>query len=520
MAPKHFEFGPFRLEPAEHLLLRGEEPVQLPPKAFETLLLLVESSGHVLQKNELMAALWPDSFVEESNLTQNIFLLRKALGEDQGDHHYIKTVPRVGYRFIAPVREILDQSEAVVVESHIRERIVVKEEIVEHEEETGPGDTETWGRGERTTDGIDRSAFLASSKRLRMGALILGASALLIGSAVAFSHFRSANMAAVAAGTETRAAAKQSAHDAAYEAYVNGRSLWNKRTAGTLFASISQFEQAIGKDPDFALAYDGLADAYAFDHVRWHEAEALARKASEIDGSLAEPHATLGFIRTFWEWNWKDAELEFKQALKLNPNYATAHQWYAIHLAVTGRQVESEVEMRRAVALEPYSAVMNADMGQILYFNRKYDEAIAACRNSLNIDPSFVNAHQYLYEIYTEKGSYDEALEEFFRLNRTPGVATNDLAEGLLRKTYQAKGIRGFWQYRVEELARLGSDGYEAAVIYARLGEKDKALAALERARQRHEFNLVFANADPAFVSLYPERRFVDAIVRMGIAPP
>src|SRR5207253_303597 len=137
MAHKHFEFGPFRLDAAEHLLLREEQPVQLPPKAFEMLLLLVESSGHVLQKNELMAALWPDSFVEESNLTQNIFLLRKALGEDRGEQNYIKTVPRIGYRFVAPVRRVLDESDAVLVESRVRERIVVKEEIVEHEEETG-----------------------------------------------------------------------------------------------------------------------------------------------------------------------------------------------------------------------------------------------------------------------------------------------------------------------------------------------------------------------------------------------
>src|SRR2546427_7678582 len=105
-AAKHsYEFGPFRLEPAEHLLMRAEEPVQLPPKAFETLVLLVQNSGHVLQKNELMAALWPNSFVEESNLTQNIFLVRKALGEDQAQQ-YVKTIPRVGYRFMMPVREI------------------------------------------------------------------------------------------------------------------------------------------------------------------------------------------------------------------------------------------------------------------------------------------------------------------------------------------------------------------------------------------------------------------------------
>src|SRR3989441_10912976 len=159
-AGRHFyEFGSFRLDPSEHLLICHGDAVPLAPKAFETLLLLVESSGHVLQKNELMDALWPDSFVEESNLTQNIFLLRKALGDDRGEQNYIKTVPRVGYRFIAPVREMLNESEAAVVESHIRERIVVKEEIVEHEEETGQGDSETWGRTERTTDEIHRPAF-------------------------------------------------------------------------------------------------------------------------------------------------------------------------------------------------------------------------------------------------------------------------------------------------------------------------------------------------------------------------
>lgn len=136
MGYKHFEFGPFRLDTAEHLLLRNEESIQLPPKAFEMLVLLVENSGHVLQKNELIEALWPDSFVAETNLTQNIFLVRKALGDERGTPRFIKTVPRVGYRFVAPVNRVWDESDAVVVESHTRERIVVKEEIVEHEIET------------------------------------------------------------------------------------------------------------------------------------------------------------------------------------------------------------------------------------------------------------------------------------------------------------------------------------------------------------------------------------------------
>jgi DNA-binding winged helix-turn-helix (wHTH) protein/Tfp pilus assembly protein PilF len=516
MAPKHFEFGPFRLEPAEHLLMRGEEPVQLPPKAFETLLLLVESSGHVLQKNELMEALWPDSFVEESNLTQNIFLLRKALGEDRGDQHYIKTVPRVGYRFIAPVRRVLDESDAVVLESHIRERTVVREEIVEHEEETLDANV-TDRRSEKKETG--NSVFFMASSRFRVAALILGASALLIGSAVAFSHFRSSKMAAAAMGKETRAAAKQSEHDAAYEAYVNGRALWNKRTAGALFASISQFEQAIEKDPNFALAYDGLADAYAFDRVRWRDSEALAKKALDIDKRLAEPHATLGFIRTFWEWDWKDGEREFKQAIELNPNYATAHQWYAIHLAINSHLVEAEVEMRRAVQLEPNSAVMNADMGQILYFNRKYNEAIAACTKSLQLDPDFFNAHQYLYEIYTEKGLYDEAIEEVVKLSETSGAATFGFAKGA-QKAYQTKGIRGFWQWRLQEMRTAVGSDYEVAEIHARLGEKDKALSDLERSWHDHEFNLIFLYANPTFLPLHRDERFSEIMHRMWPPSP
>lgn len=136
MAQKQFEFGPFRLDADEHLLLREEEPVQLPPKAFEMLLLFVENSGHVLRKSDLMETLWPDSFVAETNLTQNIFLVRKALGDERDEQNYIKTVPRVGYRFVAPVRSVLDESEMVVVASHTREHIVIKEEIVEQEIET------------------------------------------------------------------------------------------------------------------------------------------------------------------------------------------------------------------------------------------------------------------------------------------------------------------------------------------------------------------------------------------------
>src|SRR5262249_38143170 len=213
-----------------------------------------------------------------------------------------------------------------------------------------------------------------------------------------------------------------------------------------------------------------------------------------------------------------DGEREFRQAIELSPKYATAHQWYAIHLAITGRSVEANMEMRRAVELERDSAVMNADMGQILYFNHRFDDAIAPCKRSLEIDPDFFNAHKYLYEIYCEKGLYDEAFTEMSRIAVTPGAAELPVPEGA-REAFRSKGIRGFWQWRLQELSSTGPATYEAAEIHARLGEKDKALSDLEGALQNREFNIVFLTADPAFWPLVREPRYINLVARLGSLP-
>src|SRR5262249_24094783 len=218
-----------------------------------------------------------------------------------------------------------------------------------------------------------------------------------------------------------------------------------------------------------------LADAFAFDVTRWHQSEALAKKAIDLDKSLGEPHATLGFIRTFWEWDWKDGEREFKQALELSANYATAHQWYAIHLAINGRGAEAEVEMRRALLLDQTSAAINADMGQVLYFRREFDEAIAACDKALAIDQDFYNAHQYLYEIDCEKKLNDDAFAEVLKLSKAPGAATPGFSEEAQR-AYHASGMKGFLRWQLQRLRTLGGDHYDRAEILARLGERDEAL--------------------------------------------
>ena len=354
-----YEFGPFRLVPGERQLLRDGKPIPLPPKAFDTLLVLVQHNGHAVKKDDLIEMVWPDAVVEENNLNQYVSALRKVLDNGGQGEGYIETVRRHGYRFTGDVRETRDEANALLVYKHSRTHVLLREEQVEEASAV-------------TSSVVESRRAGTPSRRLVVGffaVVVVALLATLVTLGFYLPTTRSAARVAPDAKHHTENAAAQ-------QDYLAGRAAWNKRTAAGLFASTEDFERAIEKDPQFALAYDGLADSYAFDAVNWRKAETLAKKALEIDPGLAEPHATLGFVRTFWEWNRDDGEREFREAIKLNPKYATAYQWYAMHLAVTGRLLEAEIAMSRAVELEPQSPVMLADMGQIFYFNHKHDQAI------------------------------------------------------------------------------------------------------------------------------------------------
>ena len=499
-----YGFGDFRLDPNRRRLFHDEETILLSPKALETLIVLVRNAGKVLHRDELMEAVWPDAVVEDANLTVAISQLRKALGQQRDPDEFIQTIPRVGYRFMVPVREVIDGTDAVVVETHSRERTLIREHIVEQEEET---------HAETSRHALTIAARSLVRSPVGVSVLIVTASALLITMGFVVSRFSSASTAG-----STPAKSMTADQAAARDAYRNGRALWNKRTSASQFASLRQFQLAITKDPNFALAYDGLADAYAFDSIKWHDAEALAKKALDIDKNLGEAHATLGFIRTFWEWDWKGGEREFRQAIELSPDYATAHQWYAVHLAVNSRLIEAEVEMRRALELDQKSPAINADLGQILYFERKYDEAIEACRKALEIDPDFFNAHYYLYEIYCQKQLGDQAFAEAVKLGQSEGTGVVAFADKE-RRAYQQSGLKGFWQLQVRKLQMLGGFHYDVAELHARLGEKDATLAELERAWHSHDFNMIFFTVNPAFLSLHADPRFVRLQGQMWTLP-
>jgi DNA-binding winged helix-turn-helix (wHTH) protein/Tfp pilus assembly protein PilF len=499
-----YEFGPFRLDPEERLLLRNQELVALTPKAFDTLVVLIENSGRLLEKDDLMQAVWPDTFVDENTLTSNISTLRKALGQSKGGQ-YIETVPKRGYRFVANVRELQLEAGDLLVQKRTRSHITIKEE-------------QTVASQEFKDDGSRHSSLrqhhlVKTLLGVRSNRIVIAASIVLIGTIVAALAWESNRKAARAAGIP---------RNEAYQAYLDGRVLWNKRTGEALFKSISYFEEAVKKDPGFALGYAGLADAYAFDYEHWRKAEAMASKAIEMDDALAEPHATLGFIRMFWQWSWADAEMEFKRAIELNPGYATAHQWYAIWLASQANGQGAMAEMHKALELDPSSLPIKADMAQMFYFAHGYDQAIKACKDALDIDPDFINAHDYLHQAYTQKGMHVEAVEEFFTFHKLvgDGLYNDPVNEEMLRTAFATEGITGFCKANLDILMKRNEYAYTKAEYYSLLGEKEQAIDWLEKSFEWHNFDFVFMKVNPAFEGLRKEPRYRSLLLRSGLVSP
>jgi DNA-binding winged helix-turn-helix (wHTH) protein/lipopolysaccharide biosynthesis regulator YciM len=470
--PKHFyEFDSFRVEVEERRLLRDGKPVRLTSKVFDILLALLENSGQTIGKNELMKKIWADTFVEEGNLNRNVSTLRRILGDDSRTQKFIKTVPKQGYRFTANVQKILEEDESPEIENVTRSRLFIKGEAQEN----------FWTR-----------------RRILSAALIV---AIAVGAfGFVWNKMR--------AGENQSSATQHAAQTKANENFQKGRALWQTRNAEDLHRATLLFEQAAQKEPDFALAHAALADAYAFDYWNWKRAESQANAAIEIDSTLGEPHAAIGFVRTFWEWKLAEAESEFKQAVALSPNYATAHEWYSLNLAARDKKDAALAEIKRAFELEPDSLAVNADLCQVLYFARRYDEAEAQCRQTLAINKNFLNAHLYLYEIYNAEGKSAEAVETYFKIEQlTNNPQPPDVSEKL-RKAYQNGGAREFWRKQAEILTRPAPQYYKLAQIYARLGEKDAALNWLEQAYQKRDFDFVFAAADPCFDDFHQDPRY------------
>ena len=315
----------------------------------------------------------------------------------------------------------------------------------------------------------------------------------------------------------------------AYELYLKGRYSWNKRTTEGLNKGAEYFQQAINADPNYALAYAGLADSYILLGLYGAlppgegllKAKAAAVKALEIDDRLAEAHTSLAGLRFFYEWNWLAAENEFKRALELSPNQPTAHQWYCEYLELMGRHDEALAEIKQARETDPLSLIVNTTEGWLFYSARQYDLAISAYDKTLEIEPSFASAHFRLGEAYEQKGMYEQAISEF---KRALAFSTNSkIRMAALGHAYAVAGKKGEAGTILKELKEPSRDEYLSpyylAIVYAGLNDKEQAFQLLEKAHEDRSTVMVFLKLDPRFDSLRSDARFNNLLSRMALKP-
>ena len=313
----------------------------------------------------------------------------------------------------------------------------------------------------------------------------------------------------------------------AYVAYLKGRYFWNRRTADGLKASVAYFNQAVDEDANYAPAYSGLADAYAL-LGDWQyavmttkealpKAKAAAAKALELDSSLGEAHNSLAFCLDGFDWDFESADKEFRRAIELNPSYATAHHWYAWHLALVGKNDEAIAEMKRAQNLDPLSLIINADLAELLVIAHSYDQSIEQSRKTIEMDPNFALAHNQLAVAYIQKEMYGDAileLEKAIRLSGASPICTANLA-----RTYAASGKRSEALKLLSDL-KMGSNvaysrATEIAMVYAALGDKDQTMSWLEKGYQERFNPGVLLR--PAFDPLRSDPRFRNLLGRIGL---
>ena len=436
---KIYEFEYFRLEAKSHRLFRrdSDELVPLTPKAVELLIYLVENAGRILSKEKLLEAVWDNSFVEDSNLSQTIFVLRKTLGEDTKKPRFILTVPNRGYQFIAQIKEIADENEY----------------------------------------SFDKN------------------------------------------GTTNKEA---------YQAFVRGRFFWNKRTSESLKQAVKHFEQAIEQDPNFATAYQELANCHQLLAQYYEEAiktdlftkaKSKVNKAQKINHKMAEAHANLGYAQAFYNWDWANAEESFKLALEANPNYATAHQWYADYLGVMGRFDEALEHIHQAIALDPVSPIIATSLSAFYYTQRQGDQLIEQAQKVINLDPEFAYGWFYLGFGYEFKEMYKETVDAFVKTATLFGEPV-DCAEEM-REAFNQNGITGVWLKRLEQYETRPHlkdyPTYLKSLVPIRLGYKDTSLAMLNQAYQQRDRGIIYAKYEPFLEPLRADPRFQDLIRRIGL---
>lgn len=636
-----FEFDSYRMEPAERLLLRDGVPVPLEPKVFETLLVLIRHEGRLVTKDQLMKEVWPDTFVEESNLVRHISILRKALSRADEEPAYIETVPKLGYRFVGHVRApTIEQTEVILQSAKVS--VVVEEEI--SSETNGWAATNThkqlefsstkrrWLAGGLTlaiaaagvtaaavyfrtsrTQAIDSVAILpfvnvgaspeteylsegitesltnslsqlpglkvmSRNSVLRYKETVtdaqqvgstLGVRAVLTGKVIQRGNDLSVSAELVdvrdnshlwgdlydgkvsdlqavqmelardisqqlrlklSNEAQQRLAKSATENSEAYELYLKGRYAVNHLTRQQQ-SGLGYFEQAVERDPGYALAYAGMAESYVLmadlgatfklpPKDAYKRAKAAALRAVEIDDTLAEAHVSLGRVAFNYEWDWAGAEREFKRAIALKPDFVPAHHWYSHVLISQGRFDESLAESLHALALDPLDVAMNFHLGFHYWNARQYDQASAQLKKTLTMDPNHHETHSILSLVYVQQRRYREAIAEQQKSMELGGWDKR----GFLGYVYAVSGRRGEAQklraQLLDEAKSKPVSAYNIARIYTGLGDKEQAFSWLERAIAERDSNLTMPGLKPdvQLDTLRSDPRFQELLRRMHLS--
>ena len=327
------------------------------------------------------------------------------------------------------------------------------------------------------------------------------------------------------AGGERSSAGRQ-VDPEVYDLFLRGRYYWNRRTKADFQKAIGYFNEAVGKDPGYALAYVGLADCYNLSGSP--EGKKAAEKAVALDDSLAEAHTSLAYARQNFDWDFTGAEQEFRHALELNPSYAIAHQLYATFLSDMGRHPEAIAEIERALQLDQLSVNVNTATAVIFFFARQYDRAEKQLKNALELDPNFYSAHSWLAAVYRATNADEAAFEEDEKVASLTGNEEMRTQIVALRRAYRAGGPKERYREQIRQLQKAaaanpflptvtGPAKWGLAVAYAHLGENDLAFEQLERCYRDREFGMLTLKTNPGLDNLRSDPRFADLLRRLGL---
>lgn len=507
-------FGVFQLSLAARELRKHGVRVRLPGQPFSILSMLLEKPGDIVTREEMRQRLWSsDTFVDfEHSLNSAIKKLRGALGDSPENSRYIETVPRLGYRFIAPVEQVSETANVNVDASVVAERSA------------------------KSVAAVDAAGKLAWRVLLGVAFLLM----VVPGAYFAWSRFRShpqpqskvageihAPNGRESSGSNSRPVLSPKSTEAR-DLYLKGMHFWNKRTVAGFQQAIECFQQATTIDPNYALAYAGLANSYtlltayspASSTLYMPQARAAALRALELDQGSAEAHTALALILQNEDWDWQTSEKEYRRAIELNPDYPTAHHWYAEHLMWLGRFDEALKESERALQLDPLSLIIATDHGAILYFSRQYDRAIEQFRSVLQKDPNFGRAGGLIMYAYVEKRMFSQALAGVEVSRRLYGEGPWYWSARAY--SYGRAGQLERAQRELEKLEKMIRHEQLNPVImlwaHLGVGDKEEALADLENALSEHFNVATMLKVEPGFDPLRADPRFQDLLRRAGLA--